>query len=178
VNGRSALMKPGTGHVILIGPMGVGKTAVGRELARLLECDFADTDAEIQARTGVDIGFIFEKEGEAGFRRREAAILEELLARNALVLSTGGGIVLDGANRKRIAGAGAIIYLSAGLETQLQRTSHPGKRPLLDEGDPRERLAATNAARIPLYEALADVTLATDDKSPREAARELQRRLA
>jgi shikimate kinase len=170
-------MRTANGHIILVGPMGVGKTAVGRELGRLLEWDFADTDAEIQRRTGVDIGFIFDKEGEAGFRRRETAMLEELLARNALVLSTGGGIVLDPANRKRMAGAGAVVYLRASLETQLQRTSHPGKRPLLDDGDPRERLAATNAARTPLYETLADFALSTDEKSPRRVARELQRQM-
>ncbi|HET7308307.1 MAG TPA: shikimate kinase [Gammaproteobacteria bacterium] len=165
-------------RVILIGPMGVGKTAVGRELARLLDLDFADTDAEIETRTGVDIGFIFEKEGEAGFRRREAAVLEDLLARDNLVLSTGGGIVLEPVNRERLTTAGTVIRLTASLEAQLERTSHSRKRPLLEKGDPRARLIQINAERDPLYEALADITVSTDDQTPREAARELQKQLA
>ncbi|HET7370084.1 MAG TPA: shikimate kinase [Gammaproteobacteria bacterium] len=160
-------------RIILIGPMGVGKTAVGRDLAKLLETDFADTDAEIETRTGVDIGFIFDKEGEAGFRRREAAMLEELLTRDKLVLSTGGGIVLDPANRERIAAAGTVVYLRANLDTQLKRTCHSRKRPLLEQGDRRERLIHLNAERAPLYETLADLTVATDEQTPREVAREL-----
>lgn len=173
--------RPADAHraaIILIGPMGVGKTAVGRELARLLARDFADTDAEIEARTGVDIGFIFEKEGEAGFRRREADILAELLVHADLVLATGGGIVVDPANRERIAAAGTVVYLTARLETQLERTAHTNKRPLLETTDPRARLLELNAARAPLYEALADITLATDDQSPRDVARELEKQLA
>ncbi|HET6655521.1 MAG TPA: shikimate kinase [Gammaproteobacteria bacterium] len=160
-------------RIILIGPMGVGKTAVGRELAKLLEVDFADTDAEIETRTGVDIGFIFEKEGEAGFRHREIAMLEELLARDNLVLSTGGGVVLERTNRERLAAAGTVVYLHATLATQLKRTCHSRKRPLLQGGDPRETLIQLNAERAPLYEALADLAVATDEQTPREVAREL-----
>lgn len=154
--------------------MGVGKTAVGRELAKLLDSEFADSDAEIESRTGVDIGFIFEKEGEAGFRRREAAVLEDLLMRDNIVLSTGGGIVLDRSNRERITAAGTVIYLTAAVETQLQRTSHSHKRPLLEQGDPRGRLIQLNVERAPLYETLADLTVATDEQTPREVARELR----
>lgn len=157
--------------------MGVGKTAIGRELARQLDLDFADTDAEVEARTGVEIGFIFDKEGEAGFRRREAAILAELLTRDNLVLSTGGGIVLDPDNRERIAGAGTVVYLTAEVDTQLERTAPSRKRPLLETDDPRSRLMQLNTERAPLYESLADITLASDGRTPREVAREITERL-
>lgn len=153
--------------------MGAGKTAVGRELARLLDRPFVDTDAEVERRTGVEVDFVFEKEGEAGFRRREAAVLAETLAQERIVLATGGGIVLDPANRERIAEAGIVIYLAAAVETQLERTSKTRKRPLLNHPDPRARLAELAAVRAPLYESLAHLTIATDDQTPREVAREL-----
>lgn len=158
--------------------MGAGKTAVGRELARLLDRHFIDTDAEVEQRTGVDVGFVFEKEGEAGFRRREAAVLVEALAETGAVISTGGGIVLDPDNRERIAAAGCVVYLSATVETQLERTSKSRKRPLLDLPDPRTRLIELAAIRTPLYESLANLTIATDDQTPRDVARELQNRLS
>lgn len=163
--------------IILIGPMGAGKTAVGRELARLIDWNFIDTDAEIEARTGVDVGFIFDKEGEAGFRQREAAVLADALGLDRTVVSTGGGIVLDPANRERIATAGFVVYLTATIESQLDRTGRTRKRPLLELPDPRARLIELAAARTPLYESLASLTLGTDNQTPREVARDLQKRL-
>lgn len=157
--------------------MGVGKTAVGRELARLLAVDFADTDRAIEARTGVDIGFIFDKEGEAGFRQRESAMLDTMLKRSKLVLATGGGIVLAPVNRERIAAAGTTIYLTATLDTQLERTSHSRSRPLLEEGNRRDKLQRINSERAALYETLADITIATDNRAPHAIARDIRKRL-
>lgn len=170
-------MLTGRRPIILIGPMGAGKTAVGRELARLLGWNFVDTDAEIEARTGVDIGFIFDKEGETGFRQREAAVLADVLALSRTVVSTGGGIVLDPVNRGRIAAAGFVVYLTATIESQLERTGRTRKRPLLELPDPHTRLIELAAVRTPLYESLANLTIVTDNQTPREVARELQKRL-
>lgn len=108
--------------VFLIGPMGAGKSAVGRRLATMLKRSFYDTDAEIEQRTGVDIPFIFEKEGEAGFRRRERQVVVDLSKLQGIVLATGGGVVLDEANRSDLSAAGAVVYLHASVDQQLQRT--------------------------------------------------------
>ena len=141
--------------------MGAGKTAIGKELARLLGLDFLDADQEIERRTGADIPLIFEKEGEAGFRRRERDILQELTQRDRLVLATGGGAVLDPANREAL-GRGFVIYLKATVGAQAARTGKNRNRPLLQSGDPTARLTELYAARAPLYEALAELTVETD----------------
>lgn len=163
--------------IILIGPMGAGKTAVGRELARCLECEFVDSDAEVERATGVDIGFIFDKEGEMGFRRRECKAIAELVGRANVVLATGGGAVLDPDNRRRLSGAGIVVYLAASLETQLARIGRTHRRPLLDLPDPRARLAELQRERTPIYTQMADLVLDTDGQTPREVAHELLQRL-
>lgn len=148
--------------VFLVGPMGAGKSAIGRALARELDCPFHDTDAEIERRTGVDIAFIFEKEGEPGFRARERQIVAELAALPGIVLATGGGSILDPANRAALKSGGKVVYLTVSIDQQLRRTRRRGHRPLLDTPDPRARLTALMAEREPLYREVADITVATD----------------
>ena len=141
--------------------MGAGKTAIGKELARQLGLEFLDADQEIERRTGADIPLIFEKEGEAGFRKRERDILQELTQRDRLVLATGGGAVLDPANREALS-RGFVIYLKATVGAQAARTGRNRNRPLLQSGDPTAKLTELFAARAPLYEALARLTVDTD----------------
>jgi len=111
-------------NIFLVGPMGSGKTAVGRHLARLYRYQFIDSDADIEAKTGVDIAFIFEKEGEAGFRLRERESIERLTQLNSIVLATGGGAVIDPDNRRVLAERGVVVYLATSVEQQLERTRH------------------------------------------------------
>src|SRR5580765_780080 len=118
--------------VFLIGPMGSGKTAVGRYVARVLDLPFHDSDAEIEARTGVDIPFIFEKEGEAGFRIRERESIDRLTRLESIVLATGGGAVIDPDNRRALAERGVVVYLQTSVDQQIERTRHTRHRPLLN----------------------------------------------
>ena len=132
------MKKPG--NLFLIGPMGAGKSAVGRQLARLLHLDFVDSDEEVERRTGVDIPFIFEKEGEAGFRKREAQAIDELSRRDGIVLATGGGAVVDPQNRNHLGARGFVVYLHTSVDQQLSRTRKGRERPLLANDDPRATL--------------------------------------
>ncbi|MFC0251486.1 bifunctional shikimate kinase/3-dehydroquinate synthase AroKB [Massilia consociata] len=141
--------------------MGAGKTTIGRQLARRLGKRFVDSDHEIEARTGASIPWIFEIEGEASFRRREAEMIRELTAQDGLVLATGGGAVLDPASRALLAERGTVIYLRAAIGSILQRTSHDKNRPLLQTADPRAKLEALLAQRDPLYREIADLTVDT-----------------
>ncbi|HEX7046175.1 MAG TPA: shikimate kinase [Gammaproteobacteria bacterium] len=149
--------------LILIGPMGAGKTSIGRRLAEVLGLPFLDTDHEIRERAGVDIDFIFEKEGEAGFRRREAMVFADLVDESAVV-ATGGGIVLDAANRERMKERGNVVFLETSVDWQLARTRRGRHRPLLDTEDPRSRLEEIYAVREPLYRECATVTVNTDGR--------------
>ena len=158
--------------------MGAGKSAVGRQLARLLQREFFDSDAEIERRTGVDIPFIFEKEGEEGFRRRERDVIAELATREGIVLATGGGAVLDPDNRAALASSGVVVYLEASVAQQLERTRLSNNRPLLDAPDPAERLAALLRQRDPLYRELAELVVPTDGRMVKEVAQEIRRWLA
>jgi|SRR6185437_3201627 len=142
--------------------MGAGKTAIGKELARRLGLDFLDADQEIERRTGADIPLIFEKEGEAGFRRREREVIAELTQRERLVLATGGGAVLDSANREALKTRGFVIYLKASVDAQAARTAQNRNRPLLQTDDPQARLRQLFEVRAPLYEDLAQLTVDTD----------------
>ena len=162
-----------TQNVFLVGPMGAGKSAVGRQLARLLHLDFVDSDEEIEARTGVDIPFIFEKEGEAGFRKREAKVIDDLTQRDRIVLATGGGVIMDPANRNHLGARGFVIYLHTSVDQQLARTRKGRERPLLEQDDPRMVLEALMAAREPLYREIADLTVDTDGRKVKAVATEI-----
>ncbi len=151
-------------RIFLVGPMGAGKSTLGRRLAKRLGCRFLDSDQALEARTGVDIPTIFEIEGEAGFRDREAALIEEFTQERDVVVATGGGAVLRPENRAYLAGRGVVVYLRADVATQLRRTAR-GNRPLLQTADPEARLTALLAERDPLYQSIADITLDSGDGS-------------
>ena len=162
-----------TDSVFLIGPMGAGKSTIGRQLADLLHKDFSDTDHEIERRTGASVALIFEIEGEDGFRRRESAILEELSARENLVLATGGGAVLADANRDLLRRRGIVVYLQAPIDTLLMRTQRDRHRPLLQQGDRRAKFEEILRVRDPLYRETADVIVITDHRAPLAVAQEI-----
>ena len=164
--------------VFLIGPMGSGKTAVGRQLARALNFPFHDSDAEIERRTGVDIPFIFEKEGEAGFRQREREAIEALTALDGIVLATGGGAVLLPENRRCLAARGCVVYLQTSVAQQADRVRHGRNRPLLASGNTADRLGELMDARAPLYGEIADVVVSTDGRRVHSVAEQVLRELA
>lgn len=159
-------------RIFLVGPMGAGKTTIGRRLASRLHLEFIDLDAALEERTGVDIPRIFDIEGEAGFRRRERQLLDELTQRKGIVLATGGGAIVDPENQSHLGSRGLVIYLRASLETQTRRT-HGTNRPMLNGDDPAVRLSALMQTRGPLYEALADRIIDTEDGHPERLAEEL-----
>jgi shikimate kinase len=148
-------------RVFLVGMMGAGKTTAGRQLAKRLGKTFYDADREIEARTGVSVAVIFDIEGETGFRKREAEIIEQLSAVDDIVLATGGGAVLDPRNREHLRSRGFVIYLHALPPVLWQRTRSDKTRPLLWGGDPRERLESLYAVRDPLYRDVADLVVET-----------------
>ena len=168
--------------VFLVGPMGSGKTAVGRQLAARLGYRFVDSDAEIERRTGVDIPYVFEREGEEGFRLRERDVVEELTRQAGIVLGTGGGAILAPENRECLAARGVVVYLETSVEQQLARTRRSRNRPLLFTEDPRGRLQSLMTVREPLYRSIAVVTVRTDGSKVAsvvdEIAGELARHLA
>jgi shikimate kinase len=164
-------------NIFLVGPMGAGKSAVGRQLARGLHLHFVDSDDEIEARTGVDIAFIFEKEGEAGFRKREVAVVDEISARQGIVLATGGGAILDPGSRNRLAARGFVVYLFTTVEQQVQRTGRGRHRPLLANGDRRRVLEELMAVRDPLYREIADLVVTTDGRKVAQVVREISEAL-
>lgn len=165
-------------RIFLVGLMGAGKTTVGKALARDLGLEFVDADHELQRRTGVSIPVIFDVEGEAGFRVREAAVLDELTSREGVVLATGGGAVLREDNRARLRSRGVVVYLRAGLDDLWARTRHDRNRPLLQTADPRRRLAELLAERDPLYREVADHVVDTGRQSVQALARRIEKRLA
>ena len=165
------------GRIFLVGPMGVGKSTIGRQLADLLGTVFADTDTEIEQRTGADIPLIFEIEGEPGFRRRESAVLAELTQRDRVVLATGGGAVLAETNREYLR-RGIVVYLTASIETLLARTQRDRSRPLLQDGDRRAKIEQIVRDREMLYRSMADIVVTTDQRSPQSVAQEIVAKLA
>ena len=164
-------------NIILIGSMGAGKTTIGRQLAKRLKRPFYDSDHELVERCGVDIPTIFEFEGESGFRDRESQVIDELSKRNDSVMATGGGAVLRPENRKMLAARGTVIYLRVSLKNQHLRTSADRNRPLLQGGNLMEKLQKLRDDRDPLYTALADHILDTDDRTPNNVAQSIQRKL-
>lgn len=164
-------------NVFLIGPMGAGKSAVGRRLAKSLGRQFLDSDAVIVERSGVDIPFIFEREGEAGFRAREQRVIDELTALTDIVLATGGGAAQDPVNRQALKSRGIVVYLHATVEQQLERTGAGTQRPLLATGDPREVLTRLMATREPQYREIADIVIDTDGRRVDAVAREIRKKL-
>ena len=153
------------GSIFLVGMMGAGKTSVGRVLAKRLQKTFYDSDHVIENRTGVKIPVIFEIEGEAGFRARESAVVDELTALCDVVLATGGGAVLSEKNRERMRTRGTVVYLRASVRDLLNRTRHDKNRPLLQGADPRARLIELYEKRDPLYREVAHLTVDTGNQS-------------
>jgi shikimate kinase len=166
------------GNIFLVGPMGSGKSAVGRRLAGLLGLEFVDSDAEIESRTGVDIPYIFEREGEAGFRAREREVLEALTQRAGVLLATGGGAILDPEARQWLRSRGCVVYLRTSVAQQLARTRRGDQRPLLHNTDPRGTLERLMDQRAPLYEEVADLTVDTDGRRVDAVVEEIAGRLA
>jgi shikimate kinase len=167
----------GKGSIFLIGPMGSGKTAVGRHLARLFRYHFHDSDADIESKTGVDIQFIFEKEGESGFRAREREAIDRLSRFAGIVLATGGGAVIDADNRRALAERGVVVYLATSVDQQLERTKHGRHRPLLNGTDPGIKLHDLMLRRAALYAEIADLTVSTDGRRVQTVAEEIHQEL-
>lgn len=160
-------------NIFIVGPMGSGKTTVGKIVAGELFLDFHDTDAKIEESTGVTIDWIFDIEGEAGFRRRETGTLKEMVALNSIVLATGGGIVIEEENRELLASRGTVFYLHTPLNTQVERTTKDKDRPLLKGKDPEKVLADLQQSRQAFYEEVSDHIINTENKSGSEVANEI-----
>ena len=157
--------------------MGAGKTTIGRQLAEALNMDFLDSDHEIESRSGATIPWIFDVEGEEGFRKRERAIIDELTQRQNIVLATGGGAVLSESNRQCLKSRGTVIYLSASIEQLLNRTQRDRNRPLLQTEDPLARLEELMQIRDPLYREVADIIIKTDHSSIRSSVNRIIQQL-
>jgi len=153
--------------------MGAGKTSVGRHLAELIKLDFVDSDTEIEARTGVDIAYIFEKEGEEGFRRREKKIIDEISSREGVVLATGGGVIMDAENRKNLSSRGYVIYLYTNVKKQVERVKKGRERPLLTNKDPEKILKDLMEVRDPLYREIAECVITTNGRHINSIAKEI-----
>ncbi len=161
-------------RLFLIGPMGSGKSTVGRHLADLLDCPFVDSDAEIESRAGADIPWIFDVEGESGFRRRETTVLKDLVEHPSAVIATGGGAILAAENREMMARTGIVVFLNVSVAQQLKRTVSGEGRPLLQRGNREETLNRLMAEREPLYRALADVIIPAGGGNARKVARQIE----
>lgn len=160
-------------NIYLVGPMGAGKSTIGRVLAAELHLSFRDSDKVIEDRTGADIPWIFDMEGEEGFRDRESAVLAELSQGIDVVIATGGGIILREQNRAIMQASGYVCYLTASIEQLVERTSRDKKRPLLQVENPRQKIIDLVALRDPLYRAAADFVINTDRRSPKLVAQEI-----
>lgn len=160
-------------NIFLIGPMGAGKTTIGRLLAKSLGLGFVDSDKEIERKTGVSIPMIFEYEGEAGFRKREAETIQELTGMDGIILATGGGSIMRLENRSRLRDRGFVVYLHCPVEKQLERTHKDTNRPLLQTDNPRQRLTELFEMREPLYRELADYMVDTGQSSSRAVVRQI-----
>ena len=164
-------------NVFLVGPMGSGKSAVGRQLAQRLGLEFIDSDEEIEARTGVDISYIFEREGEDGFRQREAEVIDAITRREGVLVSTGGGAILDAGTRERLRARGRVVYLRTSVDQQLARTRRSNDRPLLNNDDPRGTLERLLEQRAPLYAEVAEIVVDTDGRKVKTVVDQICRQL-
>jgi len=165
-------------NIFLVGPMGAGKTTIGRQLARTLNKEFIDSDHEIEERSGANISWIFDVEGEAGFRRREQKIIEELTKQRDIVMATGGGAILSADSRKFLQSRGTVIYLMATVAQQVDRTKHDQRRPLLQNvKDVRQKLTELMEIRDPLYREVADLVVVTSKRSPKSVSGEIVKQL-
>lgn len=164
-------------RVVLVGPMGAGKSTIGRLLAKELGYRFVDSDRIIEARCGANIPWIFDVEGEEGFRQRETAMLDELSGESETVLATGGGAVMRPENHPLLKKNSVVVYLKTSIEQQVERTRKDRNRPLLQNDDPEAVLRHLFALRDPLYTRLADIVMYTDRKSPRLVVRQLVNRI-
>jgi len=162
-------------NLYLVGLMGAGKTTVGRQLAKRLGRRFVDSDHEIEARTGVRVPVIFEIEGEAGFRKRETQVIEELAQQDDLVVATGGGAVLDPHNRACLSRSGLVVYLCVPPAQLWERTRHDTNRPLLQVADPYARLLELYALRDPLYREVADIIVEGGSGGSHHMVKQLER---
>lgn len=171
-------MKQALDNIFLIGPMGAGKTTIGRQLARELKKEFIDSDQEIEDRTGANISWIFDVEGEAGFRQREKKIIEELTSRKGIVLATGGGAVLSPDNRKYLHSRGTVVYLMATIGQQVERTKNDSRRPLIQNvTDIKGKLKELMEIRDPLYREIADYVVMTNRRSPKSVSSDIVKQL-
>jgi shikimate kinase len=160
-------------NLVLVGPMGAGKTSLGKRVARRLGLEFVDADARLEQAAGVSVSTIFELEGEPGFRAREERLLDELLHGEAQVIATGGGAVLSAGNRERMRARAFVVYVRVTLERQLERLQRDQTRPLLAKGDRRQTLQALAEVRDPLYQSVADLVFDSDAVDIAAAARRL-----
>ena len=156
-------------RIFIVGPMASGKSTLGKKLAQTLEIDFLDTDNEIEKRAGAEISWIFEVEGEDGFRERESKALQKSVEKDNVVISTGGGIVTIEENRDLMIAKGKVVYLKTPIEIQLKRTENDKKRPLLSQGNREQTLRALKEERDPQYEEIADITINHDQQKNRNA---------
>jgi len=152
-------------QIFLIGPMGAGKSTIGRHLAQALRWDFYDSDREIEQRTGVSVPWIFDVEGEAGFRNREEVVIDELSQFPRSVLATGGGAMLSPLTQQRLVNRGTVIYLTVSLPEQQERVLRTSNRPIINTPNVHETLAKLQAEREAIYQSLADYTFSTDHDS-------------
>ncbi len=164
-------------NVFLVGPMGAGKTTIGRYLANNLGLEFIDLDAEIERRCGADIPWIFDVEGESGFRKRESAVLDEVTLMRGVLLATGGGAVLSASNRNHLSQRGFVVYLNTSVAQLVARTHKDKKRPLLQVDDPEQVIVDLLAQRDPLYREVADLIVSTESQSPQEVARLIEEKI-
>ncbi|NMP30471.1 shikimate kinase AroK [Thalassotalea sp. M1531] len=165
-------------NIFLVGPMGAGKSTIGRELADKLHLEFFDSDQEIERRTGADISWVFDLEGEEGFRKREEDVIDDLTEMQGIVLATGGGSVISPQVRNRLSARGIVVYLETTIDKQVARTQRDRRRPLLQTSEePRSVLEKLAVERNPLYEEIADVIVQTDDQSAKVVAHKIVERL-
>lgn len=164
-------------NIFLVGPMGAGKSTIGRHLAQMLHLEFHDSDQEIESRTGADIAWVFDVEGEEGFRRREATVISDLSEKQGIVLATGGGSVQSKDIRNYLSARGIVVYLETTIDKQVARTQRDKRRPLLQVDDPREVLENLAESRNPLYEEIADVIVKTDEQSAKVVANQIIEKL-